>query len=69
MVKFAETAPLFDFIDVGGGKERADDKIKGMKEPPASWGSRTDDKGAENAHLYIANRDCAAVLLAICRGK
>ena len=29
MVRFAETAPLFDFIDAGGGKERADDKIKG----------------------------------------
>ena len=30
MIKFAETQPLFDFLDCGGGKERADDKIKGM---------------------------------------
>lgn len=29
MVKFAETQPLFDFLDCGGGKERADDKIRG----------------------------------------
>ena len=30
MIRFAETQPLFDFIDCGGGKERADSKIQGM---------------------------------------
>ena len=29
MVRFSETQPLFDFMDCGGGKERADSKIKG----------------------------------------
>jgi hypothetical protein len=28
MIKFSETHPLFDFLDCGSGKERADSKIK-----------------------------------------
>ena len=28
-IQFTETMPLFDFVDVGIGKERADEKIRG----------------------------------------
>lgn len=28
--QFTEKMPLFDFFDAGTGKERADDKIRGM---------------------------------------
>jgi hypothetical protein len=28
-LQFTETIPLFDFVDVGHGKERADEKIRG----------------------------------------
>jgi hypothetical protein len=29
-IQFTEALPLFDFVDVGHGKERADEKIRGM---------------------------------------
>jgi hypothetical protein len=30
---FSSRLPLFDFIDVGPGKERADNKIRGTEQP------------------------------------
>ena len=32
-VQFTEAMPLFDFVDVGHGKERADEKIRGIPQP------------------------------------
>lgn len=30
VIGFNQAAPLFSFVDVGSGKERADEKIKGL---------------------------------------
>lgn len=32
---FTKRQPLFDFVDVGLGKERADDKVRGTERPPS----------------------------------
>lgn len=45
-VQFTERLPLFDFFDSGRGKERADDKIRGMICPTNKRTSVGSKKGA-----------------------
>lgn len=66
MVRFAETQPLFDFIDCGGGKERADDKIRGTEALIEKENSIADCL-IENGHLYLGCTDCHALFLAVCK--
>lgn len=65
-VGFTKRQALFDFVDVGAGKERADNKIRGMY-TFYSTGSTNRPNGtrfaSETLNFYIGNGQCKHVIL------
>jgi len=59
---FNESGPLFDYLDCGSGKERADSKIQGTL--PISPIGCTLTILAATAHLFIGNPHCHTIFLA-----
>ena len=64
VIKFSEADPLFDFLDCGSGKERADSKIRG--EVYHSCICTILMRTTENFNLYVSNPYCFKTFLAIC---
>lgn len=64
-MQFTEAIPLFDFVDVGHGKERADEKIRGIS---CTYRSNPNivTNVSENFHLHLSNPYCHRVFLAAC---
>lgn len=60
---FTESMPLFDYMDCGRGKERADSKIQGTY---AVCVRRIESLtlGSENVHLFVRNPQCQTIFLA-----
>lgn len=59
---FNESGPLFDYLDCGRGKERADSKIQGTL--PITSIRRTLTTFAETVHLFIGNPHCHTIFFA-----
>lgn len=64
-MQFTEAIPLFDFVDVGHGKERADEKIRGIS-CIFFAASYIFTNIPENFHLHLSNPYCHRVFLAAC---
>lgn len=57
---FSESMPLFDFVNCGGGKERADSKIQGKREHHFVIVLTVQ----ELFHLFVANEQCYTIFFA-----
>lgn len=59
---FSQGKATFDFVDVGHGKERADNKIKGTQASRRKAVLEADSR-SETARWHLRNHNCKQVLL------
>ena len=62
-VGFTKRQALFDFIDVGAGKERADNKIRGMYAPNDAFLPLRTNYSIEVLSFHMGNGQCQHVIL------
>lgn len=63
---FTRRYPLVDFVDVGAGKEEADNKLRGTPHPNLIQDTVDRDWPIEVLAFHIVNPQCEHVLLACC---
>ena len=62
-VGFTKRQALFDFVDVGAGKERADNKIRGIYVSHRKFTTSRPNTTIEVLSFYIGNGQCRHVIL------
>lgn len=62
---FTQAKASFDFVDVGHGKERADNKVKGMPRRRLRAGDGANARAPETTKWHLNNSNCKQVILGI----